>query len=156
MIEPLARRVHELGWHIQVNMPAAQLPANEALLLRVPTPIVFDHLARIPVEASPQRAAVLSVVKRVVDSGRGWVKLTAPYLASKAGPPGYEDAGAIVKDLVGMGTERLLWGTDWPHPTHQQHLPDDALLADRFADWVPDESHRRRILVDNPHALYRF
>jgi len=105
---------------------------------------------------SPQREMVLTVVKRVVDSGKGWVKLTAPYLGSKRGPPTYHDAGLVVADLVRLGPELMLWGTDWPHPTHQQHLRDDAMLVDRFFQWVPDEAHRQRILVDNPQVLYRF
>jgi len=102
---------------------------------------------------SPQREMVLTVVKRVVDSGKGWVKLTAPYLGSKRGPPTYHDAGLVVADLVRLGPELMLWGTDWPHPTHQQHLSDDAMLLDRFFQWVPDEAHRQRIL---PQILYRF
>ena len=156
MIEPLAKRIHDLGWHIQINMPPDQLVANENMLQRIPTPIVFDHMARVPVEASPQRELVLAVVRRTVESGRGWVKLTGAYIGSKRGPPTYQDAGAVVADLVRLGPERMLWGTDRPHPTHQQHLPDDALLVDRFVEWVPDESQRRRILVDNPRMLYRF
>lgn len=156
MIEPLAKRANDFGWHIQINMPPDQLVANESLLLRLPTPIVFDHMARVPVEVSPQREMVLSVVRRVVESGRGWVKLTAPYLGSKRGSPAYDDAGLVVADLVKLGPERMLWGTDWPHPTHQQHLPDDAVIVDRFFQWVPDEAQRRRILIDNPQVLYRF
>ena len=108
MIEPLAKRVNDFGWHIQVNMPPDQLVANESLLLRLPTPIVFDHMARVPVEMSPQRQMVLTIVKRVVDSGKGWVKLTAPYLGSKRGPPTYHDAGLVVADLVRLGPERML------------------------------------------------
>lgn len=156
MIEPLAKRVHDLGWHVQINMPPDQLLANERLLFQVPTPIVLDHMARVPVEASPQRDAVLGVVRRGLATGRMWVKLTGAYIGSKKGPPGYEDAGLVVADLVSLAPERMLWGTDWPHPTHQQHLPDDALLVDRFTEWVPDEARRRRIFVDNPQGLYQF
>jgi len=156
IIEPLAKRVHDLGWHIQINMPPDQLIANEGLLQRVPTPIVFDHMARVPVEMSPQREAVLVVVRRAVESGRAWVKLTAPYLGSKSGPPTYQDAGLVVADLVKLNPEQMLWGTDWPHPTHQKHLPDDAGLVDGFVEWVPDQAQRRRILVENPKRLYGF
>lgn len=156
MIEPLAKRVHDLGWHVQINMPPDQLIANEALLQRIPTQIVFDHMARIPVGGVPQREMALAIVQRAVGAERAWVKLTAPYLGSKAGPPMYEDAGALVAELVKIGPERVLWGTDWPHPTHQQHLPDDAVLVDRFAEWVPDEAQRRQILLNNPQTLYGF
>jgi len=156
MVEPLSKRIHDLGWHVQVNMAPALLLASEGMLQRIPTPIVFDHMARVPVENSPERESMLLFLRRKVESGRGWVKLTAPYIASKQGPPRYDDAGAVVAELVTLNPERMLWGTDWPHPTHQQHPPDDAVLVDRFAEWVPDEGRRRRILVDNPRVLYRW
>ena len=114
------------------------------------------YMARVPVEMSPQREAVLVVVRRAVESGRAWVKLTAPYLGSKSGPPTYQDAGLVVADLVKLNPEQMLWGTDWPHPTHQKHLPDDAVLVDGFVEWVPDQAQRRRILVENPKRLYGF
>jgi D-galactarolactone isomerase len=91
----------------------------------------------------------------LLDTGRVWVKLSAPYETSKTGAPAYEDVGAIAKALVKAAPERCLWASNWPHPG-QATLPDDAQLLDLLLDWAPNERTRRMILVDNPARLYNF
>ena len=93
----------------------------------------------------------------LVESGRCWVKLSAPYETSKAGPPFYPDVGKLAKILVQRAPERLVWASNWPHPSVRNgNFPDDALLLDILLDWVDDDLLRRRILVDNPAELYGF
>lgn len=151
MVEPLAKRVAELGWHIQVNAPSEQIRSAAELWNRVPVPIVFDHLAHVP---EPGDAAY-AVVSNLLQRGKGWVKLSGAYIDSTVGPPSYADRTATAKAYVKEAPERLVWGSDWPHPTAQVK-PDDALLFDLLALWVPHEPTRVRILVDNPARLYGF
>jgi predicted TIM-barrel fold metal-dependent hydrolase len=85
------------------------------------------------------------------------VKLSGAYADSRSGPPGYADTGAVARAYVRAAPERLVWGSDWPHPTEQgKTLPDDAVLFDLLLDWAPDETTPHQILVDNPARLYRF
>ena len=154
MIEPLSRRVAALGWHVQVNMLPDQIVAAGALWDRLPVPIVFDHLAGIrPPQGTTHQA--YAVVRRLLDQGRTWVKLSVTAGGSEDGPPGYADAVRVGQAYVNAAPERLVWGSNWPHPT-EPVKPDDAQLFDLMARWVPDARTRHRILVENPEALYGF
>jgi D-galactarolactone isomerase len=154
MIEPLARRVGDLGWHVEVNAWAAVLPAIISILARVPLPVVFDHLAHIP-EPEGVHHPNFVMVRRLIDNGRTWIKLAAPYDATKAGPPSYADSSALARAYVEIAPERVIWGSNWPHPG-EDPKPDDALLLDLLLAWAPDERVRHRILVENPAVLYDF
>jgi D-galactarolactone isomerase len=156
MLEPLSKRVNELGWHVQIHMLGDRIVEAGDLLRRLPSPIVLDHLARIPEPAGVDHPAFAFVLK-LVDSGRTWVKLSGAYQDTKTGPPAYSDASKVARAYVKAAPERMVWGSDWPHPTEKADAkPDDAVLFDLLADWAPDEAIRNRILVDNPAALYRF
>ncbi len=155
MIEPLAVRVHALGWHVQLHMLGDRIVELASIIERLPGTIVFDHLLRLPAPADPGHPA-LALVKRLLDRGRTWVKLSGAYLNTRAGRGDYADASAIAKTLVEHAPERMLWGSDWPHPTERDAKPDDAVLFDLLAEWAPQEATRHRILVDNPARLYGF
>jgi predicted TIM-barrel fold metal-dependent hydrolase len=154
MIEPLAKRVAELGWHVQIHMLGDQIVPIEALLQRLPAQIVFDHLGRLPQPAGVDHPA-FRVVSTLVDQGKAWVKLSGAYQDSKVGPPSYADTSKVAQAYAKAAPQRMVWGSDWPHPTEKEK-PDDALLFDLLASWVPDDATRKRILVDNPAALYGF
>ncbi len=155
-LEPMARRLAELGWHCQLNMRPDQVVAAERVLLRLPCRIVFDHLGRIRDPGGPD-ADAFAAIRRLLDHGRAWVKLSGAYITSREGPPGYADAGAVAVAFATAAPERMLWGSDWPHPTKPAgRKPDDARLLDLLADWVPNEDARRRVLVDNPAEVYGF
>jgi predicted TIM-barrel fold metal-dependent hydrolase len=94
-------------------------------------------------------------MRELIDRGRTWVKLLGAYQDTKVGPPSNADATPIAQAYVKAAPERLVWGSDWPHPTENDE-PDDAVLFDLLARWVPDETTRNRILVQNPEALYGF
>lgn len=156
MIESLAKRVNELGWHVQIHMRGDQIAAAAELWERVAAPMVFDHFGRLPQPAGVDHAA-FAIIRRLIEKGRAWVKMSGAYLDSQIGPPSYADVTKVAQSYVKLAPERLVWGSDWPHPTEgAAHKPDDAVLFDLLAEWVPDEAIRRRILVDNPATLYGF
>ncbi|MDH6166886.1 putative TIM-barrel fold metal-dependent hydrolase [Variovorax boronicumulans] len=156
MVEPLAQRVHAFDWHVQLHWSADQIAAHADLLARLPCTIVFDHLARLPLPDALSHPA-FDVVSRLRDNGRTWVKLSGPYLDSKTGAAGaYADTAAVAQAWVRQAPERVVWGSDWPHPTEPAAKPDDAVLFDLLGTWVPDETTRRRVLVENPALLYGF
>jgi predicted TIM-barrel fold metal-dependent hydrolase len=156
MLEPLSKRVNDLGWHVQIHMLGDHIVENADLLQRLPAPIVFDHLARIPQPAVVGDPSFALVVK-LLDKGRTWVKLSGAYQDTRTGPPAYADVSKVARAYVKAAPERLVWASDWPHPTEKVDAkPDDAILFDLLADWAPNEAIRNRILVDNPAALYGF
>jgi len=155
MIEPLAQRVADLGWHVQLHLKGDQIVELAALIRRLPTPVVFDHMGRIP-QPFGIRHAAFDIVRERLDAGRAWVKLSGPYLDTQTGSPRYADMKPVARGYIDTAPERLVWGSDWPHPTERDTKPDDAVLLDLLQEWVPDEPTRRRILVENPAALYGF
>jgi D-galactarolactone isomerase len=154
MIEPLSRRVNDLGWHIQIHMKGEQIAGIEDLLLRVPSPIVFDHLGRLAQPNALDNPG-FKTISKLIDRGRTWVKLSGAYADTKVGPPTYSDTVAVARAYIKAAPERMVWASDWPHPT-EKDKPDDAVLFDLLAEWAPDEAIRTRILVQNPATLYGF
>ena len=155
MIEPLAKRVNDLGWHVQLHFRGDQIVEREDLLKRIVSPIVFDHMGRIP-QPDGINYPAFKIICGLLDKGRTWVKLSGAYHDSKVGPPTYSDVTKLAREYLKVAPERMVWGSDWPHPTEREHKPDDAVLFDLLPDWAPDEALRKRILVDNPAVLYGF
>ena len=155
-LAPLAARISPLGWHAQVQLDGRLLPEREALLSQLPCALVIDHTGKFLEPVTPDHPSFLSLL-RLVESGRTFVKLSAPYETSKVGPPLYDDVGALAKALVQAAPDRMLWASNWPHlGIPKERRPDEAQLLDTLLDWAPDDGVRRRILVDNPAALYGF
>ncbi len=155
MVEPLAARIHEMGWHVQLHWTADQIAAHEDMLMRLPCTIVFDHMGRLP---QPQSIAHPghAIIKRLLDRGHTWVKLSGPYLDSKLGRAGdYRDIDAVAQSWITAAQDRMVWGSDWPHPT-ENDKPDDAALLDLLGRWTSEASIIQKILVDNPAQLYAF
>jgi D-galactarolactone isomerase len=153
MIEPLAKRIADLGWHVQLNMESDQIVEHAPMLRRLPTQIVFDHMGKLGLSGLGQPA--FDVIRGLLDQGRAWVKISGAYMNTRVGPPTYADATPVAQAFVNAAPERLVWGSDWPHPTPTDK-PDDAVLFDLLAVWAPSEKTRHRILVSNPAALYGF
>ncbi|MFC4275375.1 amidohydrolase family protein [Achromobacter aloeverae] len=157
-IADLAPRLADLGWHIQVHARAEVIADLAPMLRRQPVPVVLDHLARLR-RIDGDDAAAYAAVRGLLDTGRAWIKLSGAYLDSQSGPPGYADRAPVARALLGAAPERLVWGTDWPHPSAsagERPMPDAARLLGLLADWSPDAALHRRLLVDNPLALYGF
>jgi len=156
MIEPLSKRIADLGWHLQLYLDGDQIVEFETLLRHLPCQIVFDHLARPPLIGGIGHPSH-GIVRKLLDQGRAWVKLSGAYLNSKVGPPSYPEATKMAQAFVRAAPERLVWGSDWPHPTAApDQKPDDAVLLDLLSIWASDEPTRHRILVENPERLYGF
>jgi D-galactarolactone isomerase len=155
-MEEIMARVHPFGWHANIQLDGRELPQYEAQIARLPGQFVIDHTGKYLEPVAPDHAAFKALL-RLVDTGRCWVKLSAPYETSRTGAPGYEDVARLAKALARHAPERMLWASNWPHPSAPQDaVPDDADLLDLLLDWAPDDAARRKILADNPAALYGF
>jgi len=154
MIEPLAKLIAPYGWHVQLNMDPQQVIDSAAMLKRLPTGIVFDHMGKPPMPAGINDESH-KVIRSLIDASRAWVKISGAYIVSDIGPPSYADATKVAQEFVRAVADRAVWGSDWPHPGPEVH-PDDALLFDLLSVWAPDEKVRNKILVDNPKTLYGF
>ena len=156
VMDALMARVHPFGWHANIQLDGRELPNYEAQIKRLPGNFVIDHTGKFlePVETS---SAAFKSLLRLLDTGRCWVKLSAPYETSKTGAPKYEDVGRLARALVKHAPQRMLWASNWPHPSAREPAPpDDADLLELLADWAPQAATRRRILSDNPAEFYRF
>lgn len=155
-VEALSKRIVDLGWHVQLNVTGAQVVDIADLLRRLPSIVVLDHMAHLPEPAGPDHPS-FGILKGLIDKGRTWVKLSAAYSNTKIGPPLYPDATRLAQAFVKAAPERLVWGSDWPHPSEKpESKPDDALLFDLMTTWVADDKTRHRIFVENPATLYGF
>jgi 2-pyrone-4,6-dicarboxylate lactonase len=150
----LVERVQPFGWHIVLHFDAKDLPAYADLLDRMPCPYVIDHMARVPVTAGVDQEPFQQLLELMRDE-RCWVKISGAERLTADGPPPYDDVVPFARALVDAAPDRVLWGTDWPHP-NVRHMPDDGDLLDLVSQFVPDEDLRNRILVRNPETLYDF
>jgi predicted TIM-barrel fold metal-dependent hydrolase len=164
--EAAVERVKARGWHVQLFTNLAMISAIKDLVVTSPVPVVFDHFGGAQATAGvdqPGFADLLDLVK----SGKAYVKISGAYRASKLAPD-YPDAVPLVRALIAANADRIVWGTDWPHPdsvTPQGHKVtdvtplfqiDDGRLLNQLPVWAPDEATRKKILVDNPARLYGF
>ena len=156
VMDAVMARVHPHGWHANIQLDGRELPKYEAQIKRLPGKFVIDHTGKFLEPVAPDHAAFRSLLN-LVDTGRCWVKLSAPYETSKTGAPKYEDVGRLAKELVKHAPDRMLWASNWPHPSARKPAPpDDIALLDLLADWAPDAKVQKKILADNPAELYRF
>ena len=154
MLATLARKAARLPlWHIQVFMHPEQIVALESVLAALPVPLVIDHLGRIDPDGGPS-ADGYGALRRLLDGGNTWVKLSGAYMRSTA--PAYADTLVLAQVLVRAAPERLVWGSDWPHTTAAPGTVNDADLVDLLRAWAGSDAAMDRILVDNPARLYGF
>lgn len=150
----LVDRVVPFGWHIVLHFDAKDLPHYADLLDRMPCPYVIDHMARVTsgegIDQEPFQALL-----NVMTDERAWVKISGAERLTADGSPPYDDVVPFAQALIAAAPDRVLWGTDWPHP-NVRHMPDDGDLVDVLAAFAPDEVTRNRILVTNAEALYDF
>jgi predicted TIM-barrel fold metal-dependent hydrolase len=159
-------RAHGRDWHVQVNTGAAFIELIQDDVMAAPVPFVFDHFGGAQAALGIDQPGFGALLK-LVRAGKAYVKLSAPYRSSTSGPP-YLDVGPLANALIGANRQRMLWGTDWPHPdssTVPGRKPtdiaprlaiDDSRILDQLAVWAPDPALRTTILVENPARLYGF
>lgn len=154
VFDELTARVHAFGWNVNLQIDGRTFAEREAQLRRVRGDLVVDHIGKFLEPVQTDHPGFRTVLK-LLENGRTWVKLSAPYEVSKTGAPRYADVGTLAKALVKAAPDRMLWASNWPHPGARP-TPDDADLLDLLLDWAPDERTRHKILVDNPARLYGF
>lgn len=159
-------RVRDRGWHVQVYTTLAMVAALKDLVVASPVPVVFDHFGGARAALGPEQPGFADLLA-LVRSGKAYVKISGAYRASTLAPD-YPDVVPLARALIESNPERVVWGTDWPHPdavTRPGRAPtdvnpplpiDDARLLDQLPVWAPDARTRRKILVDNPARLYGF
>jgi predicted TIM-barrel fold metal-dependent hydrolase len=154
-------RIKNLNWHLQIFTGAEIIPAIKDLVFASPVPVVFDHFGGIRASKGPDQPGFSDLVE-LLRAGNAYVKLSGAYRASTQAPD-YADVAPFAKGLIAANADRVLWGTDWPHPdtTPSQKISkplaiDDGRLFNQFPVWCPDPLSRRKILVENPARLYGF
>lgn len=150
-VRTLARRVSRLNWHLQFNVHIEDVVANEALIRELQVPIVFDHLGRIKSLSDGSLPTIL----RLIETGKVWIKASGVYVVEPQGAPNYPSAVAVARKYMEVAPERVVWGSDWPHPSAKV-LPDDAAIFDLIASWAMTPREQHMVLVTNPEALYGF
>src|SRR5260370_32176987 len=141
VMDELMAPVHPHGWHANIQLDGRELPKYEAQIKRLPGKFMIDHTGKFLEPVAPDHEAFKSLLN-LVGTGRCWVKLSAPYETSKTGAPKYEDVGKLAKALVKRAPERMLWASNWPHPSVRPKVPDDVELLEILLDWAPDEGTR--------------
>ncbi len=151
-LERIARSIQPLGWHVQLLLDGRDLPELAGRLRRLPVDFVVDHMGHMPASLGTGHAGFQTLLQ-LLRGGRCWVKLSGAYRISGEPQP-YNDVVPFARALVETAPDKLVFGTDWPHPSISIPMPQDASLLDLLPAWAPDEATRRRILVENPARLY--
>ncbi len=149
----VSHRIARLGWHVVVYFEADILAELRPFLAAIPVPVVIDHMGRPDVSQGPD-GADMRAFRALLDSRDDiWTKVTCPDRLDAKGPP-YDDFVRAVRPLVEDYPDRVLWGTDWPHPNMQDNIPDDGALVDVIPRIAPTAEWQRKLLIDNPMRLY--
>ncbi|MBL8550076.1 MAG: amidohydrolase family protein [Hyphomonadaceae bacterium] len=152
-LQRIAEKIAPMGWHIVVYFEAPDLPELEPFFASLPTQIVVDHMGRPDVTLGTEHTQFLRFVDWMERNPRVISKVSCPERLSKSGPP-YDDVIPYAKAIVERFPDRVLWGTDWPHPNMTTHAPDDGALVDFIPKIAITEALRQKLLVDNPAKLY--
>ena len=150
----IADKVAPLGWHVVLYFEAAELPEIYGLISALPTQVVVDHMGRPDVSLPVEGPEFGRFVRLLAEHPNFWSKVSCPERLSQIGPHGYEDVIPFSRHLVERFPERVLWGTDWPHPNMKSHMPDDGKLVDLIPRIAPTRALQQALLVDNPMRLY--
>ena len=149
-------RIRPLGWHLDLHFDAKDLPQYDELLRKLPVPFIIDHMGRVPTQNGIDQAPFKVLLDLHRRNPKCWVKISgAERIAAQEGPP-FHSAVPFARALIEAGGDRILWGTDWPHPNIARHMPNDGDLVDLIPLMMPDPATQRQVLVDNPHRLYQF
>jgi D-galactarolactone isomerase len=153
MVSAVAAKILRLGWHLQFHLLPADLLRLADELIALPVPVVLDHFGRAMTD--PELAtAMQSRLEQMLASGKVWLKMSAPYLAS-VGAEGFDGLREFVQHLTRRHADRLVWGTDWPHVTEVEK-PDDAYLVDEMRRWIASTELDQLVMVENASKLYGF
>ena len=147
-------RIEPLGWHLILHLDAADIVELSDLIRKLRVPFVIDHMGRVKASEGLQQRPFQALLE-LMKLETCWVKICGSERVSTAGPP-FHDAIPFAMALIEAAPDRVLWGTDWPHPNIARHMPNDGDLVDLVPLIAPNEVHRRKLLVENPVRLYGF
>ncbi len=154
VLTEIAQRIAPLGWHVVVYFEAQDLPQLWDFFTSLPTVVVVDHMGRPDVSKPVDGSGFELFVRLLREHTNIWSKVSCPERLSVSGPPGYDDVIPFARRLVETFPDRVLWGTDWPHPNMKTHMPDDGTLVDVIPRIAPTSALQQALLVDNPMRLY--
>ncbi len=150
----ITKKVKTLGWHVVVYFEAPDLVELKPLLSRINTTIVVDHMGRPDVDKGVDHPQFQAFLDLMHSNENIWTKVSCPERLTVSGPPNYDDVVPFMRTLVETFPDRVLWGTDWPHPNMSSHMPDDGALVDLIPRIAVTDDLQKKLLVDNPHRLY--
>ena len=150
----LVDRIAPLGWHVVVYFEAADLAERWGFFTSLPTTVVVDHMGRPDVTKPLDGPEFGLFVKLMSEHRNVWSKVSGPERLSVSGPPTYDDFVPFARHVVESFPDRVLWGTDWPHPNLKSHMPDDGALVDLIPRVAPTAELQHRLLIENPMRLY--
>jgi 2-pyrone-4,6-dicarboxylate lactonase len=148
----LTSRLADIGWHLQIHMDGSYIADMGPKLERSPVPVVIDHIGRVDAGQGLEQPAFQNLL-RLMQNPKFWMKVSGLDRITKQGPP-YADAIPFARKLVAEFPDRVVWGTDWPHPHHKGPIPDEGQLVDLIAEMAPTDELLRKLMVENPHRLY--
>lgn len=151
----IVRNVEDLPWHVELHFDAKDLVEFEHVIDDIPLPVVIDHMGRVPVADGVGQAPFQALLAKFADHNGLWVKVSGSERISESGPP-FTDAVPFAAALIAVAADRVLWGTDWPHPNISRFMPNDGDLVDLIPAMMPDDKTRKMVLVDNPQRLFGF
>jgi len=154
-IPELAARIRPFGWHIEFLFPGKDIVLLMPVFLALKVPMSIAHFAYQPASAGV-KAAGFRALAELARRGNTWIKISGANRVAAADLPPYDDVKPMAQALIEAAPERIMWGSDWPHPNKYVANPNDGDLVDAFGDWVSDDAMRRKIMVDTPAAFYRF
>ncbi|MEZ5660012.1 MAG: amidohydrolase family protein [Burkholderiaceae bacterium] len=154
VLSEIAARIAPLGWHVVIYFEAQDLPELEDFFTSLPTTVVVDHMGRPDVSLPVQGEQFQRFVRMMQEHENIWSKVSCPERLSRSGPPTYDDVVPFAGYLVETFPDRVLWGTDWPHPNMKSHMPDDGRLVDFIPRIAPTAELQHKLLVANPMRLY--
>jgi len=149
-----ADRLKALGWHLILHLDAGDIVELRDVLQKIPVPMVIDHMGRVKAAAGLEQAPFRALLE-LLHLEHAWVKVCGSERVSSKGPP-FTDAIPFARALIRAAPDRVLWGTDWPHPNVGAHMPNDGDLVDLVPLMAPDPAAQKKLLVDNPARLYGF
>ena len=150
----IAERIKKLGWHIVIYFEAVDLPEFYDFFSSLPTTVVVDHMGRPDVTETTDSEDFKLFLRLMSENENFWCKVSCPDRLSVTGPPGYSDVIPFSRTIIEQFPDRVLWGTDWPHPNLKSHMPDDGNLVDLIPLIAPTKVLQQKLLVDNPMRLY--
>ncbi len=150
----IAARVKPLGWHVVIYFEAEDLPEFYDFFAALPTTVVVDHMGRPDVSLDPSGEAFGLFMQLMSENRNIWSKVSCPDRLSESGPPNYDDVVPFARQIVESFPDRVLWGTDWPHPNMKSHMPDDGKLVDFIPRIARTVELQHKLLVENPMRLY--